>query len=147
MTKHTITFLLCLAGLLFTSCYPYVMPAQQSTGTIQQRPATTTTNRTTTKSTYRPKVANPNQTVSSAAQKELRRQEQAQPSYQQTTPNILAPVAPVVKSYPIAIPIPGKPGWVYNPYNNNPVVIQGIPSGKTVLDPQDPNKDHKFKVP
>ena len=43
--------------------------------------------------------------------------------------------------------IPGKEGFVFNPYTNNPVDVRGIPSGTLVRDPQDPNKDHKFRVP
>ena len=43
--------------------------------------------------------------------------------------------------------IPGKEGFVFNPFTNNPVDVRGIPSGTLVRDPQDPNKDHKFRVP
>mgnify|MGYP001827734096 CR=1 FL=1 len=50
-------------------------------------------------------------------------------------------------NYPYALPIPGKDGFVFNPYTNNPVDVRGIPSGTLVRDPQDPNADHKFRVP
>jgi hypothetical protein len=49
--------------------------------------------------------------------------------------------------YRRAIPIPGKEGFVFNPFTNNPVDVRGIPSGTLVRDPQDPNETHKFRVP
>ena len=49
--------------------------------------------------------------------------------------------------YRRAILIPGKEGFVFNPFTNNPVDVRGIPSGTKVRDPQDPNKEHIFRVP
>ena len=49
--------------------------------------------------------------------------------------------------YRRAIPIPGKEGFVFNPFTNNPVDVRGIPSGTLVRDPQDTNTEHKFRVP
>lgn len=50
--------------------------------------------------------------------------------------------------YRRAVPIPGKEGFVFNPFTNNPVDVRGIPSGSLVYDPQDPNKDrNRFRVP
>lgn len=49
--------------------------------------------------------------------------------------------------YRRAILIPGKEGFVFNPFTNNPVDVRGIPSGTLVRDPQDPNTEHKFRVP
>ena len=57
-----------------------------------------------------------------------------------------APVAPK-PTYRYALPIPGKEGFVFNPFTNNPVDVRGIPSGTLVRDPQDSNSDHKFRVP
>jgi len=57
---------------------------------------------------------------------------------------------PVVKKpkYPTAKAISGKKGFVFNPYTYEQVDVRGIPSGSTVIDPNDPNKEkHKFKVP
>ena len=54
---------------------------------------------------------------------------------------------PSKPDYRRAIPIPGKAGFVFNPFTNNPVDVGGIPSGTLVRDPQDPNPDHKFRVP
>lgn len=92
-------------------------------------------------------TSQPRQTVSSPEQKRIRAEEELRQNKEPALPNIAAPRIPEKRSYPIALAIPGKPGFVYNPYNNNPVFIKDIPSGKTVLDPQDPNKEHKFKVP
>lgn len=49
--------------------------------------------------------------------------------------------------YRRAILIPGKEGFVFNPFTNNPVDVRGIPSGTLVRDPQDSNAEHKFRVP
>ena len=49
--------------------------------------------------------------------------------------------------YPKGIPIPGKDGFVFNPYTNQPVDVRGIPSGMLVRDPNDDDPDHKFRVP
>ena len=57
------------------------------------------------------------------------------------------PTDPTKKDFPQGIKIPGKDGFVFNPYNNNPVDVRGIPPGTLVRDPQDPDPDHKFRVP
>lgn len=55
---------------------------------------------------------------------------------------------PVRNDYPRAVPIPGKDGYVFNPYTNNPVDVRGIPSRTLVNDPQDPDAaKHLFRVP
>ncbi len=46
-----------------------------------------------------------------------------------------------------AAPVPGKTGFVYNPYTHNQVDVRGIPSGTKVRDPHDANPSHVFKVP
>ena len=50
-------------------------------------------------------------------------------------------------SYRYALQIPGKEGFVFNPFTNNPVDVRGIPSGTLVRDPQDSDPNHKFRVP
>lgn len=47
---------------------------------------------------------------------------------------------------PVAKPVPGKPGFLFNPYTQNQVDAEGIPSGTKIIDPQDP-KARVFKVP
>ena len=49
--------------------------------------------------------------------------------------------------YPTAVPVPGQPGLVYNPYTHNKVDVKGIASGKLVRDPEDSDPTHKFRVP
>ena len=52
------------------------------------------------------------------------------------------------KTYRTARAIPGKPGYVFNPWTLEPVDVRGIPSGSLVQDPNDPNKaNHRFRVP
>jgi len=49
--------------------------------------------------------------------------------------------------YPTAASVPGKPGFVFNPYTHNIVDVKGIGSGKLVKDPEDSDPNHKFRVP
>lgn len=48
--------------------------------------------------------------------------------------------------YPTAIPVPGKPRFVFNPFTQNHVNVDGIPSGTKVIDPHDKQK-RIFLVP
>ncbi|MFT6862254.1 MAG: hypothetical protein ACJAVK_000811 [Akkermansiaceae bacterium] len=49
--------------------------------------------------------------------------------------------------YRTAMAIPGKPGFVFNPWTNKAVDVRGIPSKQLIRDPNDGNSDHKFRVP
>jgi len=52
------------------------------------------------------------------------------------------------KTYQTARKIPGRSGYVFNPWTMEPVDVGGIPSGSLVQDPNDPNKSiHRFRVP
>ena len=51
------------------------------------------------------------------------------------------------KNYPTAAPVPGKDGFVFNPYTHNIVDVKGIASGKLCRDPEDTDSGHKFRVP
>lgn len=46
-----------------------------------------------------------------------------------------------------AVTIPGKPGFVFNPWTNDVVDVRGLPPGTLARDPQDSNPDHIFRVP
>ena len=54
---------------------------------------------------------------------------------------------PPKRDYRVAVPMPGKEGFVFNPFTNRPVDVRGIPPGTLVRAPNDPNTDHKFRVP
>jgi hypothetical protein len=44
--------------------------------------------------------------------------------------------------------VPGKQGFVFSPYNNKVVDVQGIPSGTLVADPSYPVSENRFfRVP
>ncbi len=62
-------------------------------------------------------------------------------------PNIGSPNRPLVLVIPTAKVVPGRPGCVINPYNQNIVDVVGIPSGAKVVDPLDDDKTHVFKIP
>ncbi len=60
-------------------------------------------------------------------------------------PVVVKPAIPKVVKF--AAPVPGKDGFVFNPYTHNQVDVRGIPSGTKVRDPHDNNPAHIFKVP
>lgn len=66
---------------------------------------------------------------------------------QWTDPNQSLPVQAPKSKYPTAVPVPGKPGFVFNPYTNNIVDVRGIGPGRLCRDPEDPDPNHKFRVP
>lgn len=140
MNKQLSVISLGLTTLFVVSCSPYMFPAPPPQQPVEVNPVAP-------KPTYNNTRSTPtNQTVTSATQKAQRKVESMPPA-PSTTPSISAPKPPATKQVPVAAAIPGKPGWVYNPYNNNPVLVQGIASGKKVRDPKDPNEDHIFRVP
>jgi hypothetical protein len=55
---------------------------------------------------------------------------------------------PPKQNVPIARAVPGKPGFVFSPFNNKLIDVQGIASGRLVADPQYPAGEKKyFRVP
>jgi len=54
---------------------------------------------------------------------------------------------PVNTAIPLANRVAGRPGFVFNPYNQNMVEVSGISSGTKVRDPQDQDPSHIFVVP
>lgn len=52
------------------------------------------------------------------------------------------------KTHPVAAAVPGKPGFVFSPFNNKVVDVRGVASGKVVSDPNYPMEEKKwFRVP
>jgi hypothetical protein len=57
-------------------------------------------------------------------------------------PSVSTATAPVAKA------VPGKPGFVFSPFNNKIVDVTGIPSGNLIADPQYPEAEKKhFRAP
>lgn len=54
---------------------------------------------------------------------------------------------PTTSKYRTAVSIPGKSGYVFNPWTNKAVDVRGLPSGQLIRDPNDSNPSHKFRVP
>jgi len=48
-------------------------------------------------------------------------------------------------TYPVADPVPGKPGFVFSPDTNQAIDVRGLPSGTLVMDPSSPRT--QFRVP
>ena len=51
------------------------------------------------------------------------------------------------KDHPFALVLPGKAGYVLNPYTNSIVDVRGLRAGTLVRDPRDPVKTRAFRVP
>ena len=47
---------------------------------------------------------------------------------------------------PRAVSVPGKPGFVLNPYTQKMVDVRGLKPGTLVRDPRDPVQDRPFRV-
>ncbi len=54
---------------------------------------------------------------------------------------------PINPAIPVANRVAGRPGYVFNPYNQNIVEVNGLASGTKVQDPLDPNPSNIFLVP
>lgn len=50
----------------------------------------------------------------------------------------LPPLPAITVQYRYAVPVPGRKGWVYNPYTNRPVDVRGVESGRLIYDERDP---------
>lgn len=77
----------------------------------------------------------------------------APPTLSRPTPPVTEPEPPLIQEkprvkVPTAVPIPGKEGVVFSPFNNKPVDVKGFPSGALVADPTFPLEQKKyFRVP
>lgn len=148
---------LLLLGFLFASCAPYP-PDPPFEGPVPnankvEPPATTPkTPEQIAKEKARIK-ANKEAAERRAKLRELeKKNEQNDPQRNVTPPrgdggSTVTPPTPPKKQYKTAVPIPGKPGFVYNPWTNTAVDVRAIPSGSLVRDPNDGNPNHKFRVP
>lgn len=59
-----------------------------------------------------------------------------------------APPEPASTGVQVARPVPGKPGYVFSPFNSKVIDVKGIPSGTLVADPSYPAAEKKyFRVP
>lgn len=136
--------LLSIASLL-GACAPYPDP-----GFPSNQPQNTT-RQPVTAPTEPQKQLEANRIRLEREARERSKREQAQYSIPSTTTSLSAPSPttskPSVKKYPTATPIPGRKGFVFNPYTNNIVDVMGIDSGKLCRDPEDPDTSHKFYAP
>ena len=137
-----------VAAVVFSSCAPltpYRTGPQAGPQAVVKTPEQIATE---TKAAEQKKIAN----ARAAAKRKAQAREKANAnsgsgSSSSSNGGGSKPPTPSKPDYRRAIPIPGKAGFVFNPFTNNPVDVGGIPSGTLVRDPQDPNPDHKFRVP
>ncbi len=58
------------------------------------------------------------------------------------------PASQEKKEIPVARPVPGKPGFVFSPFNNKVIDVKGFPPGSLVADPTYATSEKKhFRVP
>ena len=135
MTLNRLVLPLAILSGLISACTPY----QQTPNPGPQDPNALGAD---------PTVTSPEQKQLADAREKANRESNQDPNLNGGDPTPTPPPDPgAKKDFPQGIQIPGKDGFVFNPYNNNPVDVRGIPPGTLVRDPQDPNPDHKFRVP
>lgn len=103
-----------------------------------------------------PEVTAQDDSIESERQQRIREDREQARRHAEDSPNI-DPVGPRDPSpnappnrgrdYRTAVAIPGKQGFVFNPFTNDPVDVRGIPAETLVRDPNDLDPDHKFRVP
>jgi hypothetical protein len=151
---YSVVALLC--GVIFSSCVPYDENGRPIQG--QRR-----TNKNGT-------LTDPRQQEIDAKREEMRKKDEARKEAEKRArsgdlgnedpngngiekPIIDPPDKPIIdkpapKNHPTAAAVPGKPGFVFSPFNNKVVDVKGIPSGTLVADPQYPASEKKhFRVP
>lgn len=147
---------LVLTSLLFVSCAPF--PPENGPGgsnpNVKNVPDATKVEKPKTpeelaKEEARRKARIKANKEAAARRAALKKKKEAEEKAKTVTPPEVAkkdPVKPKSK-YRTAVPIPGKPGFVFNPWTNKAVDVRGVPGGMLVRDPNDGNPDHKFRVP
>ena len=55
----------------------------------------------------------------------------------------LPPLPPLSIDYRYALPVPGRQGWVLNPFTNRPVDVRGVESGRLIYDERDPENRYE----
>jgi hypothetical protein len=90
-----------------------------------------------------------------AAAAEFDKEEQDEPEFFRPSmedgeddPFAKQPEPPGGGDYPVGVPVPEKPGFVFSPYDNHVVDVRGIPKGTLVADPNFELDEKKyFRVP
>lgn len=90
-----------------------------------------------------PSVTGEQQRQLDESRERLRQQQEAE----RNANDVPIPPKPDKPNYPTASAVPGKAGFVFNPYTHNIVDVKGIASGKLCRDPEDSDPTHKFRVP
>jgi cell wall-associated NlpC family hydrolase len=124
--------------VLLASCYPY--DEGQNKKQAQKTPQKTPT------AAEQQKIKE--QRESLKEKEDLAKKEAVREPGTATTTNTTAPANPTTPGetakppteekradYAVANPVPGKPGYVFSPYNNKLVDVRDIPSGTLVQDP------------
>lgn len=147
---NTLITLGCLGGLV--SCYPVNNSSLPAPAPLAAKKKTVSTPSTAT--AVKKKTAK----TTAAKKKYIPKKKKTYTPKKKTTSTSNTPEKVVKKPTPPkkpAIPkvvknaskVPGKDGFVFNPYTNNQVDVRGIPSGTKVRDPHDSNPAHIFRVP
>ncbi len=157
--KHFVTF--TATALIAVSCTPYPpeagpvltapAPDLSRTTEAQKTAAAQAEARAKARAAARKKAADKKRRENARRARE-RKNEIAKKKTKFEAPTYREPEKPKPKKvkpkYPTARPIPGKAGFVFNPYTYDQVDVRGVPGGSLVIDPNDPNKStHKFRVP
>ena len=131
---------------LIGACAPYPPYPGQGTNQAQAqaKPVVKTPQQTAADEKQR-QIAESRRRLEREEARRLKNESQESQRSNPTTPKTQP--KPTKPKYPSATAVPGKPGFVFNPYTQNIVDVKGIGSGKLVRDPEDNNPAHKFRVP
>ncbi len=128
-----------LGSILLASCYPFEERGRPPTGPVP-----------------------PEQTVTSPTQQQVQQQRERMRERSEKPPSAPTrrdaledtpapapkPPAEEKRDFDFAAPVPGKPGFVFSPFNQKIVDVRDIPSGTLVQDPTYPASEKKyFRVP
>lgn len=168
--NHTLLSLVCLSGLV--SCYPVdtILPSGTPHGVktpeelkaAAKKRADAEQHKKTALQRSKERLEleeknrlNAEKKEAAAYKKKYVSEKPVKPKKKYVSEKPVTKVVPKPKPKKVVVPkvvkfassVPGKPGFVFNPYTHNQVDVRGIPSGTKVRDPHDANPAHVFKVP
>ena len=150
MSESKLGWLAGMAGAVVFSCSPYqepVVPQQPAPGPAPGPAA----DGSTVSAEQQQQIKEERERAAAEAQRKIDAEEGRTPA----TPGGATTTQPPSPSqetprrdFEFATPVPGKPGFVFSPYNNKMIDVRDIPSGTLVQDPTYPASEKKyFRVP
>lgn len=141
MTLRILPAFSAFATLALFSCYPYPEPPPRE----QKRPDATSVS-----DLEQQKIKDQRDRMKEAQKREEQAQANSNSNATQSgaIDTTVPPKPAEKKKVDTAQPVPGKPGFVFSPFNNKVIDVRGMPSGTLVADPTyDASEKKHFRVP